>query len=379
MNKKVFNKLRIAHVTPRFYPHIGGVETVVRNMGEEMAKRGHIVEILTTDSDTPKQQIESSNGIIVRRFKTSGPYYYSRHLIAYLKQNIQLFDVIHAHNLHTFIPFIATSVAKKNVSKIVISSYYHGRGKSTLSNILLWCYKELMKNYLKSAASIICISKYEAKVLSNHFKIPHNKITIIPVGVNQNSIKQAKTMALDGINLLVVSRLEQYKNIQLIIGAMKHLPDEYRLVIIGDGVYRKNLEIIASKMNLKARVSFLGQLEDSLVHTWYKSCNLLLNLSSLESFGINVIEGLSAEKPVLVNSSTALEELALRFEGVSGITPCHINPSSLSEAIQKSINIDSRSDLSDYSWAVITEQMIQHYINIINLNKHQLEGANSGN
>ena len=39
-------RLRILHVNKRYAPHIGGIETVVRQLAEGMAARGHIATVL---------------------------------------------------------------------------------------------------------------------------------------------------------------------------------------------------------------------------------------------------------------------------------------------------------------------------------------------
>ena len=89
--------MKIAQVCPRYHPYIGGVETHVKEVSERLAKRGHEVEVLTTDprGDLPKQEI--IDGVIVRRFKSWAPgeaYYFSGALKRYLTENSRSYDVV---------------------------------------------------------------------------------------------------------------------------------------------------------------------------------------------------------------------------------------------------------------------------------------------
>ncbi len=59
------NKINIIHVVQRYHPNIGGSETVVQELSERLAARGHNVTVLTRDS--PSMNL---NGVTVKPTKT---------------------------------------------------------------------------------------------------------------------------------------------------------------------------------------------------------------------------------------------------------------------------------------------------------------------
>lgn len=355
--------MRIAEITPRYHPYIGGVETVVKQISEEMIKQGHQVDVLTVDPLNNLPASEDINSIRVRRFPQTGLFCYSLPLLNFLKKNCHHYDVIHTHSLHSFLPYMAASAVKQfKECKLVITGHYHGRGKTPLTTLLLRLYRPFIKNFLSEAQGISCVSHFEAKLISNHFDISSKKIIVIPNGVAFYNIKIATPYAQRGTCILIVSRQEEYKNIQLAIYAMPYLPEDFRLVIIGEGPYRHQLEKITTELNLGNRVAFLGRLKNEEVYRWYKTCNLVLNLSRLEAFGLTVIEGLVAEKPILINNSTALGELATLFKNVKAIEADRISPRQIADNITQLVKKPYvEQDLAEYQWDDISLKYCQFF------------------
>ena len=117
----------------------------------------------------------------------------------------------------------------------------------------------------------------------------------------------------DGKLILYVGRLEKYKNIHLIIPALKHLPEDYYLYIIGEGPYQTDLIKLIKNLNLTKHVKILGHLSDKETNQWMKTSSVFITLSDIEAFGITVLEALAANTPVIVNNKGGLSELADKF------------------------------------------------------------------
>src|SRR2546425_367140 len=61
--------MKIAQVTPWFFPHLGGVESHVRSLSRELATRGHQVTVVTSRHDPSLPAEESLDGFRVVRVK----------------------------------------------------------------------------------------------------------------------------------------------------------------------------------------------------------------------------------------------------------------------------------------------------------------------
>jgi glycosyltransferase involved in cell wall biosynthesis len=122
---------------------------------------------------------------------------------------------------------------------------------------------------------------------------------------------------------LIVSRLNPYKRVDLVVKAFNDLGRP--LVIIGDGPDRATLEKMA-----KPNITFLGRLPDPEVARYYARCRALL-FPGDEDFGIVPLEANAAGRPVIAfKAGGALDTVV---NGETGIFFCELTPESLTEAV----------------------------------------------
>ena len=103
--------------------------------------------------------------------------------------------------------------------------------------------------------------------------------------------RKPRALALEGHHFLIVSRLAQYKRIDLAILACNKL--NLNLKIIGTGRDEKRLKRMAGKT-----IEFLGFVEDKQVADYFLDCQAFL-FPGEDDFGITPIEAMSYGKPVL--------------------------------------------------------------------------------
>lgn len=122
---------------------------------------------------------------------------------------------------------------------------------------------------------------------------------------------------------LIVSRLNPYKRVDLVVKAFNDLGRP--LVIIGDGPDRVVLERMA-----KPNIKFLGRLPDPEVAEYYARCRALI-FPGDEDFGIVPLEANAAGRPVIAfKAGGALDTVV---NGQTGIFFQELTPESLSEAV----------------------------------------------
>ncbi len=124
---------------------------------------------------------------------------------------------------------------------------------------------------------------------------------------------------------LVVSRLIPYKRIDLAVQAMSRLGR--RLIVVGDGRDRANLERIAGPS-----VTFKGRLPDPEVAELMAHCRALL-FPGFEDFGITPVEAQAAGRPVIaLGRGGALDTVV---EGQTGLFFYNQTVEGLIEAVEK--------------------------------------------
>ena len=125
--------------------------------------------------------------------------------------------------------------------------------------------------------------------------------------------------------LLVVSALVPYKRIDLAIEAANQL--DRRLLIVGVGPERDRLASLAS-----AKVEFLGRVTRENLRELYRSAAALVQPGE-EDFGINIVEALACECPVIAYAAGgALETLT---EPETGLFFNELSASALASAVDK--------------------------------------------
>jgi glycosyltransferase involved in cell wall biosynthesis len=358
--------MRILITCPNPPWQIGGVERVVGEIAKRLAVQNEVI-IFTIGE---KNKTVEWNDIKVKIFKNLG-YSFSLKMMLELKKNIHDINIIHTHSLGTLIPLV-TFLSVNN--KIVVSPHYHTGGSKRIFTFLKKIYDPIFcKIILKKAKKIICVSETEKNNIMNIFNVKKDKIEVIPNGINIETIRNSVAFNMkdkSGI-LLYVGRLEQYKNIHLIIKSMSYMPSEYKLYILGNGPYKIKLQQLIDNLKLHDKVQILSGLSDTDIFRWYKTCDLVLNLSSQEAFGITVIEGLAAGKNIVVNNKTSLKELASKFEYIKAIDAECIDSKELAQEIIIQVKNGKtlkklETDLSKYTWDSIMQQTGELYEKIIN-------------
>jgi len=358
--------MEISHICPFYYPHIGGIETVVKEISEKFVINNNTVNVLTYNYNNKLSEYSRINNVNIFRFrkKLFGlDFFNNDSLLSYLLRNKIRSEIIHIHNYHDF-PSLYALNQKNKKNKLIFSPHYHGSGHDLITNCLEIPYKFIGKNIYKKSDLILCGSRYEKNNIIKNFNIKNEKIIVQNWGVNLEKINDAKAYNTKDDLLLCVGRIEEHKNIHYIIKSLQYLPDNYILLIIGDGKYKNNLFQLINKLNLNRRIYFIPFVEENELYRWYKSCKLFINLSKLESFGLTVIEALAAKKHVLTSKNSALEDFKY-LPNVTNIDTTISSQELASIIINKSTEKINKININKYSWNNVANNIMQIYNNMI--------------
>ena len=120
--------------------------------------------------------------------------------------------------------------------------------------------------------------------------------------------------------LLSVSRLVNSKNVDKIIEAFyevsKSLPNT-RLVIVGDGLQRKELEIKASQLGISDHICFVGLIDQKDVFKYQSVADIFISMNEISSLSNVVFEAMSCGKCVIALDRGATRDLIK--DGENGI------------------------------------------------------------
>jgi glycosyltransferase involved in cell wall biosynthesis len=292
--------LSIVHITPRYFPFIGGMEYVVKSLAEEMSKIGHDVTVFTLDSTGVLPRKETVNKVSVQRFfgfSVHNAYHFPglKFLASLLRKNP---DVVHVHNIHALTSFLAWIERKtKRKVRVILTPYYHGSGHRKARNFLWLIYRHVAAKIVWSADVLHTVSTLEAKLVQRHF---NRQPVIVENGVNGDI--RTVTWNPEKGRILYAGRVEKYKGVQFIAKLVKSLRErwipEAKFVIVGEGSYKKSLLNLVEKMKLPyesypflPREKYLSQV--SRAHA-------LALFSERESYPQSVNEAQAIGVPVLI-------------------------------------------------------------------------------
>jgi len=192
---------------------------------------------------------------------------------------------------------------------------------------------------------IIVVSEAVKNCVIKQEKLDPMKTKCIYNGVNLKEfdikINQSKEKAKLGIKnndkiIGVVARLVKEKDYFTLIKAFKQVNDKIKnskLIIVGDGPLKENLEKYVKKQNLENNIKFLGKRTD--IPKLIKIFEIFILSSLTEGFPNVVLEAMAASKQVVATNVGGIPEVVIN--GKTGILVPPTNPEALANTIIKLI------------------------------------------
>ena len=297
-------KLKILEVNKAYFPHIGGIETLVKQYSEELGQFDTQVRTLVCCDNRGGSIRERVNGVPVIRAANFGTYFscpISTQFVKQFRRLSQKADVIHIH-----MPFPLADFA------MLLSGF---KGKVVLSwhsdivkqKKLLTLYKPLLK-YLLNRADMIFVAT-EGHIDGSDFLHEYReKCRILPYGItvedylniDRKPILTEKLTDKDSVKVFFTGRLVYYKGVDVLLKAFR-LVNGCELFIAGTGELEAELKAYAKEHNMEDKVHFLGFLPDDELKQAYADCDIFVlpSVAKSEAFGIVQLEAMVYGKPVI--------------------------------------------------------------------------------
>ena len=187
---------------------------------------------------------------------------------------------------------IASKIAEEKGHPIVVSAHSSVFGRGLVGK------RERLLAYdvWRNSTQNISVSRMNAKIISDMFDLPENSFQIIPNGVDSEQFVVTPMPTLP-FKWICIGNLVKNKRVDLLLDAMKAMPPDHVLTIVGDGPMKSQL--IRQSVDLDGRVSFLGTVERERVPQLISESHALVHPSEFETFGVVLVEAMMCGRPVV--------------------------------------------------------------------------------
>lgn len=379
--------MRIGFFTDTYFPQVSGVATSIRTLKNELEKQGHEVYIFTT-TDPDADEFEKD---IVRMPSVPFISFTDRRIVvrglwfAYqIAKELEL-EIIHTHT-EFGTGFLGKMVA--NRLRIPVIHTYHTMYEDYLHYIANGKVvrpshvKHFIKMFVNHSTGVVCPSKRVVDTLKRYeVDVP---MRIIPTGIDvsrfsrpditkkdTDQLRDKLGLHTDDLMILSLSRISYEKNIHVIVQQFPEVLMSYpnaRLVIVGKGPYREDLEELSRQLGVEDYTQFTGEVPHEDVAYYYHAADYFVSASTSETQGLTYAEAIASGTQCIVEGNDYLnqllndESLGITFEQDADFSESFVS------YVQQQIAIDPRvqqKKLMEISAERFGDEMIKFYQEMI--------------
>ena len=168
----------------------------------------------------------------------------------------------------------------------------------------------VLRAALRRARTVITVSETVRRSILA--RAPGQRVVLVPNAADHLRVLERVAGARSKGPLLHVGHVEPRKNLALLLRALALDETLGRLVLAGAPKHGEDerLRLLARSLGVEPRVAFLGAVSDERMGELLASASCVVLPSSLEGFGIGVLEAQRAGVPLAVSTAGALREVA---------------------------------------------------------------------
>ena len=426
--------MKIAQVVSTFPPYYGGTGNAVFCISRELAALGHEVTVFTPDYGVILNEVkdllwmrdEANSGEILRSAQNDENGHQDDNYnfkVVRLKPVLKIgnaawvpqflwklrgFDVVHLHapfigaelvlkrhfifnvmpNLFRHL-WISKQVRDDNKQRLIVT-YHHDLIANDWRKYIFGAWNKVVLPLVARVAEKIIGSSLDYIERSNlgaYCKSRKGKFVEIPFGVDINKFRpllrqgferhaQRLGFSAEEKIVLFVGGLDMahnFKGVEHLIRAAKILKDRstrFRVLVIGDGDLRPDLERQVANFGLRHVVKFFGNAEDVLPDLYNLACVEVLPSTTMgEAFGLVLLEAMACGKPIIASNLPGVRTVC--EDGVNGLL---VKPGDAADLAKKLALILSDDELAarlgeaglqrvkeKYNWKKVAEEHLKVY------------------
>lgn len=294
---------------------MGGSGVVATALGHALARRGHQVHFFSAGSP-PRLEVSAPN---VRLHTVEDVRHalfpegqYALALASCLAREGALLDLIHVHYAipHASSAMLARHMLGRRAPRLITT--LHGTDVLTLGRSAVL--QPVVRHSVASSDVVTVPTKYLRDEAEKTFGV---SAEVIGNFVDTEQFKPSRSRSPHPKTLLHNSSFRALKRVDDVVRVFASVRERWadaRLVLIGDGPERPKVEALATALNVRSAVTFIGERAD--VPALLQASDVFILPSETESFGLAALEALACGVPVIATRTGGLPELV--DDGVTG-------------------------------------------------------------
>lgn len=339
--------MRILLVVPHD-EEIGGVASVVRNLAKYLTSQSHQVFFLHPAATVFLKQKKTKlgyPGFDLRLQMLFGERHPAISLLAFLilfpvglcqlirlirKYKIQVINIHYPADLFVYFAICRRILPIRLITSIHGADIFSGNGHAVH-------YSRAFKFLLSESDLVVAPSRRCQEDFQAVFPELTDKTTYIHNGVDLSELNGygLEQQGNDQVSyILCISAYKEQKALDVLIRAFSQLQGTFsslKLVLVGAGPLREQLEKLAISLGVYERIDFLGQQKRPEVAKLLRGSKLFVLPSRFETFGIVLLEAMACKKPVVASRAGGIPEII--ENGKTGILVEPDNPDALAGAL----------------------------------------------
>jgi 1,2-diacylglycerol 3-alpha-glucosyltransferase len=234
-------------------------------------------------------------------------------------------DVIHAHHPILLGQTAATKADELDLPLVFTFhtqyreyTHYLPLPQEVIQEFLKDAVQSWLQDYMRKCQHIVIPSESMKKTIVREYGL-RDRFTVIPTGIDLEPYRIADGEALRARKgwqkekvMISIGRMAPEKNWDTLLKAAKIVRENHpdlRVVLIGDGPARSDLEGLASELGIADHVTFTGEVPFVDVPAYLKAANLFGFASTTETQGLVTMEALAAGLPVVAVDASGTRDI----------------------------------------------------------------------
>ncbi|MFC0382880.1 glycosyltransferase [Chromohalobacter israelensis] len=283
----------------------GGAERVMVTLANGFAEQGWRVDLVVVVA-AGAYLADVSPRVRLVELGASRMFFSLPALVRYLRRERPRV-LLSALNYANVVALWANRLARVKTRLVVSQHNSVTRGMRSEPTIRSWLIPLLMRHSYPWASGIVAVSNGVAEDLARSLSLPRERIDVIYNPAVTERLRELSALSLahpwlapgEPPVILAVGRLTAQKDYPTLIHAFVALRAQRnaRLVILGEGELRENLEAMVARLGMTDDIAFPGFVANP--YAWMRQAKLFVLSSAWEGFGNVLAEAMACGTPVI--------------------------------------------------------------------------------